>query len=673
MLNSNNKSLFTLTIEGQTPFRVLSFEGTEVLDQPYEIEVELVAESSDIALEEYLHKPAYLAFDDQGNGIHGYVMSFGVGKVGKRFTHYHLTLEPRLAYLHYATHQRIFQNLTVPNIIAQVLERQGILSDAYRFIETRIPLPVRDYCVQYKETDLAFIQRLCADEGLTFSFRHSPEGHELVFGDIEDSFPKLAATPFHHDAGLVPEHPVIDQFDIAFKTRTSKTRHRDYNFENPGRTLDTHANSGHYPELEDYHFTGPGFFKDEKRGTLLANIALERHRRDYQMVGGASNQPTLRSGALLPLTHHERADLNAQWLIVGVTHEGKQPQVLEQDALPAANEPGEFTQGYRNTFLAIPKETAWRPVFKGAGPIGACVDTAVITGTPGEEVACDEYGRVHVRFHWDLTDGHSGSSSGWVRVGTCMSGVHFGAIGVPRVGMEVLVQYLYGDPDQPIILGCVPNHSTPPPYALPANKTRSVLRTHSTPNGTGYNELHMEDRTGQERVYVRAERDMEQLIQHDSRTQVGNDKFETVLGNSYRLVQGERHQTIQGASRIQILGDYSVSVASDNHQQVGGNLSMEAGMRISLSSGETFVIHAGASLTLKAGGHHVVISPGAITSSVPIQVGGVPMAATPANPLTAITPDALTTTLLVPVIAPQQRSALLLQRERCVLCEGGQP
>lgn len=616
---------FTLTLDGQTPFRVLSFQGSEALDTPYAFDVKLVSTFSRTDLEEHLHKPAFLAFDDQGNGIHGYVYAFGIGEIGKRFTHYHLTLVPRLAYLAHATHQRIFQNLTTIEVIGKVLEGQGILSDAYQFFEPRIPLLPREYCVQYKETDLAFIQRLCADEGFSYSFRHSPDGHVLVFGDDEDTRPRLATAVFRHDAGFVPEHPVVSEFAVSVQTRTSKTRRRDYNHDNPRHTLDTRASSEQYPELEDYQFAGPGAFDEEGRGTLLANIALQRHRRDFQSVTGASNQPTLCAGALLPLTEHESAAWNAHWLLVEVTHTGKQPQVLEEEApITAADKAGEFTQGYRNTFIATPKETAWRPALHDTRPLNVSTETAMVVGPPGEEIHCDKYGRIKIYYPWDLTDSKNASSSCWVRVSSHWAGAYYGAVAVPRVGMEVIVAYLNGNLDQPIVMGTVPNHANPVPYALPLNKTRSVLRTHSTPNGTGYNELHLEDRTGQELIYVRAERDMEQLVQHDSRIQVGNDKRETVVANSYERVQGDRHQTIEGWDRIRVLEE-SVSVLQASHKQVGTVLSVEAGMQIHLN--------AGASIVLSAGAQQISITPTGIFSTSPILPGavpGIPAAATAA-------------------------------------------
>ncbi|PSS44336.1 type VI secretion system tip protein TssI/VgrG, partial [Pseudomonas sp. BBP2017] len=212
-----------------------------------------------------------------------------------------------------------------------------------------------------------------------------------------------------------------------------------------------------------------------------------------------------------------------------VTHEGKQPQVLEESADSQAEDG--FSQGYRNRFSAIPWDVFYRPplVTRKSRLVS---QTARVTGPEGEEIFCDEHGRVKVEFHWDRAELNSDKSSCWLRVSSSWAGEGFGAVTIPRIGMEVVVTYLEGDPDQPLITGCVPNTRTPLPYPLPANKTKTVLRSRSTPGSSGYNELSIEDRKGQELIYLRAQRDLAQKIANDSRLEVGNERRETIKGNS---------------------------------------------------------------------------------------------------------------------------------------------
>ncbi|WP_130926201.1 type VI secretion system tip protein TssI/VgrG, partial [Pseudomonas extremaustralis] len=248
------------------------------------------------------------------------------GDAGKRLSRYSVTLRPQLAYLAHRFNQRIFQNLNVPSIIAQVLEEHGIQSTAYTF-HLGTTYPTRDYCVQYDESDLHFIQRLCEEEGIHYHFQHSATVHTVVFGDDQTVFPRLAPVAYQQDAGLVASEPVVKRFDLRLETRTSRTTRRDYNFEIPRVTLEGDERSDALPDLEDYDY--PGRFHDSQRGRHLAKRALERHRSDYQLAEGKSDQPLLLSGHFLPLTHHPKARWNDLWLLTEVLHEGKQPQVLE--------------------------------------------------------------------------------------------------------------------------------------------------------------------------------------------------------------------------------------------------------------------------------------------------------------------------------------------------------
>ncbi|HFF1831175.1 TPA: type VI secretion system tip protein TssI/VgrG, partial [Pseudomonas aeruginosa] len=361
---------------------------------PYRFELELVGERAGLDLETFLHRPAFLAFTPQGQGVHGLVYGAAQGDAGKRLTCYRLTLVPHLAYLAQRNNQRIFQHLTVPQIVALVLEEHGILADAYRFqLGTRYP--EREYCVQYDESDLHFVQRLCAEEGIHFHFRHSAEAHLLVFGDDQTVFPRLGRpTAYVHDSGLVADEPVIKRFSLRLASRTTRTTRRDYDFEKPRLLLEAGnrpaADAPAEPDLEDYDY--PGRFVDRQRGKLLSQRALERHRADRRLGEGVSDQPLLVSGHFLEIAEHPRAEWNDLWLLSEVFHEGKQPQVLEENVTSDTSaSTDDFQQGYRNRFLATPWEVFFRPPLEHPKPRVLGSQTAVVTGPPGEEIHCDRY------------------------------------------------------------------------------------------------------------------------------------------------------------------------------------------------------------------------------------------------------------------------------------------
>ncbi|HDS1733131.1 type VI secretion system tip protein VgrG [Pseudomonas sp. BP8] len=626
MFVSANTAHFDLLIPTvRNDFKVLGFAGTEAISSLYAIDIEVVSEYPDFDLESLLAQPAFLRFGLKGEGLHGRIENVLVGEAGKRLTRYHLSLVPALHYLQFSYNQRIFQQMTVPQIVAQVLKGHGIHADAFSFhVSTS---PEREYCTQYGESDFAFLQRLCSEDGIAWHHQHCPDGHQLVFTDDQTFFPRLGATPYQQGRGLVADHPVIKQFTQRYRTRTSAAVRRDYDFQRPGLLLESQFSAEYRPTLEDYIY--PAALTNEQRGKQLARHALERHRTDYQLAEGHSDQPTLRSGHFLELVEHPRKACNDLWLLLSVMHEGKQPQVLEESVTSDSDSADGFIQGYRNTFTGTPWDVFYRPpLVTRESPLVS--QTARVTGPAGEEIFCDEYGRVKVEFHWDRAELGSDKSSCWLRVASSWAGQSYGAVTIPRVGMEVLVTFLEGNPDKPMITGCVRNTLMPAPYPLPDHKTRTVLRSHSSPHTGGYNELSIEDRAGQELIYLRAQRDMEQRVEHDSRLQVGNERHETIKGNSIALLEAEDQRSVGADRKTELKANDYLQVAESSHTRVGQLLAVEAGQQVHLKAGANLIVDAGVSITLKGGGQHIVIGPGGVFSSVPIVVGGVPTVGTPA-------------------------------------------
>ncbi|WP_417780602.1 type VI secretion system tip protein TssI/VgrG [Stutzerimonas xanthomarina] len=651
MFNPANDTHFSLAIEGaQYDLQVLEFNGREAISQPFAFDLELVSERSDIDLESLLHQPAFLALSPAGKGIHGLIYSAAQGNSGKRLTRYRITLRPQLAYLSHCANQRIFQHLSVPQIVAKVLDEHGILAgDRYRFDLGPVVYPKRDYCVQYDETDLHFIQRLCEEEGIHYHFQHSETGHMLVFGDDQTVFPTLASVAYQQNSGLVADEPVIKRFGVRVETRTSRVTRRDYDFEKPRLTMETAVQSSTQPDLEDYDY--PGRFVDRERGKHLSRRALERHRHDFELAEGASDQPLLISGHFLPITNHPRSDWNQLWLLTEVFHEGKQPQVLEESVTdfssasaltpspPHSEEPiadNDFIQGYRNQFTATPWAVAFRPANSHAKPRILGSQSAVVTGPTGEEIHCDKYGRVKVQFFWDREGKADEHTSCWLRVSSSWAGNRYGGIAIPRVGMEVLVTFLEGDPDQPLVSGCLYHKENAVPYELPANKTRSVFKTLSSPGGGGYNELRIEDRKGAEQIYLRAQRDWDENIEHDQKIRVGHERHDIVEADSYSEFKAEEHRTTHLDRRSEIKADDHLTVGNNQHVKIGTGQFIEAGNEIHLSSGLKVVLEAGSELTFKAAGSFIKLDGSGITMVGPrirMNSGGSPGKGSGAAPI----------------------------------------
>ena len=625
----------------EADLQVLGFEGHEKLNQCYRFEIELVSGRPDLDLAAMLNRPAFLAYGAASQGVHGVIYNIGQGESGKRLTRYTLSLRPQLTYLAHGRNQRIFQHLSAPQVISQVLDAHGIQGDAYRF-QLGQAYPERDYCVQYDESDLHFIQRLCEEEGISFHFQHSEAGHVLVFGDDQTVFPKLAPLGYQQGSGMVADRAVIKRFGVRLETRSSHASFRDYDFKQPRLTMEAAYGGEFEPTLEVYDY--PGRFTTRTRGKHLSKRALERLRTDYELAEGLGDA-YLASGHFLALTGHPRQSWNDLWLLTEVFHQGRQPQVLEESVtsdpdLAGATASswgetqrdkgfgdGEFTQGYRNRFTATPWDIVFRPQLEHPKPKVLGSQTAVVTGPAGEEIHCDEYGRVKVQFHWDRHGQADDRTSCWLRVSSSWAGDRYGGIAIPRVGMEVLVTFLEGDPDQPLVTGCLYHKEHQVPYELPANKTRTVFKTLSSPGGGGYNELRIEDRKGAEQIYIHAQRDWDENIEHDQKIRVGHERHDTVEANSYSEFKAEEHLTVVGDRKAEVKPDDHLTIGQSQHIKLGTAQLTKAGREIHLKAGQKMVIEAGIELTLHAGGSFIKLDPGGITVSGPlarINAGGAP-------------------------------------------------
>ncbi|PCR92885.1 type VI secretion system tip protein VgrG [Pseudomonas fluorescens] len=675
MFNANARFRLT-TDDFKHDFQVLSFTGTEAVSEPFAFEVELVSTRPDADLPGLMHQQAFLAFDDQGHGIHGQVQHIARGNIGKRLTRYSLTLAPRLANLRHRINQRIFQNLSVPRILAQILEEHGIHADLYQF-KLGEPLPDREYCVQYNESDLHFIQRLCQEDGLHYHFRHSRDRHLLVFGDDQTVFPRLSRpTRFKPHNAMVADRPVIQRFDYRLETRPNHASSRAYDFKKARMALEADARKPDQhlqPELEVYEY--PGRYLVREHGKRLARRALERQRADDCLGEGDSNEPALVSGHFLSLTEHPDPALNDLWLLTEIRHEGKQPQVLEETGSHTPLSPEkDFIQGYRNHFKATPWEAIYRPPLRFRKPRIGSTQTAVVTGPEGEDIHCDRYGRVKVQFFWDREGRHNDKSSCWLRVASGWAGNAHGSVIIPRVGMEVLVTFLHGDPDHPVISGCLTNSANPMPYELPMHKTRSVFRSRSSPDSAGFNELMIEDRAGQEQIYLRAQRDLQLKVENDSHLEIGNQRRETVRGNSFSVLHAEEHRTVAGDRKTRLKASDYLHVGGSSHIKTGQSLTAEAAGQMCFSAGEHLVLEAGKSISLKVGGEHFVLDHSGLYGSSDLLIGGAPV---PSLRAPLLQPDGIedlsAPAPLPPLVAPSQQALMTASKtlgaDFCPICE----
>src|SRR4030042_1304031 len=370
------------------------------------------------------------------------------------------------------------------------------------------------------------------------------------------------------------------------------------------------------------------------RGKKLSQVRLQEMTTFQEKAEGQSICPRFTPGFTFKLADHEREKFNREYLLVGVLHTGTQPQVLEERA---------DTKGshYANDFLAIPSAVNFRPERKTPRPVVEGIQTAMVVGPKGEEIYTDKYGRVKVQFHWDREGKRDEKSSCWIRVGSLFAGGQYGIIFTPRIGQEVIVDFLEGDPDQPIITGRVYNAENMPPYDLPNEKTKSTIKSNSSLGGAGFNEIRFEDNKGQEQIFIHAEKDVDFRVKNDRREWVGNDRHLVVTRDKLEKIERDLHAKIERDELIEIARDHNLKIGGKEAIEAGTSHSLkvgtdllgaagaknaeQVGQELHLKSGMKVVMQAGVQLTIKGPGGFVDIGPSGVTiqgTLVTINSGG---------------------------------------------------
>ena len=608
---------FTATV-GQLPkdlFVVARFELTEHLSRLCHCKLELASASPDISAEEVLEQPVELMVWQDGVPLRrftGVVSEFARSDSGHRRTRYEVIVQPPLWRLGLMHNSRIFQTQRTDAIVRTLLEERGIIDTVFDFRRTS---GEREYCVQHRESDLDFVERLAAEEGWHYRYSHgeveSNEPPALIIADHHGDAPRLEPVAYNGKAGGSTRQSAVFQFSYRERVRAASVAMKDYTFRNPAYALIHEQQADRLAaQRDDYqHYDYPGRFKQDASGQPFTESRLDALRNDAATANGQSNRPDFTVGARVELTDHDNPALNREWLFTGITHTGEQPQALEEEG-------GSGSTTYHNAFNAIPADRRWRsqamhrPVMDGP-------QIAIVTGPEGEEIHCDQYGRVKVRFPWDRHSENDEHSSAWLRVSQGWAGGQYGFIALPRIGHEVIVSFLDGDPDQPIITGRTWHAANTPPYALPEHKTRTTLKT-QTHKGEGNNELRFEDEADQEQIYVHAQKDLDLLTENNRTEVIKNDSHRTVAKDEFSHIKGNDHSTVDGEKRESIGGDLSLIANGSQHSKQGKNQLIEAGSEIHHKAGMKIVIEAGAEVTLKAGGSFVKVDPSGVTVSGPM-------------------------------------------------------
>ena len=657
--------------------------GDEGMSRLFEYRIDVYGEEADITYSDMLGTNATVRLalpDDEMRYFNGFVREIRfTGVDDHQWTHHELVLVPWVWFLTRTADCRIFQNQDTQQIIDTVLKEQGFSDYTFQLTET---YPTHDYCVQYRETDFNFISRLMEEEGMFYFFRHEDGRHEMVIGDSASCHePWLAheEIPYTGSSGVAVARDGITSWNPSEELLPCAYTLNDFDFEAPAKNLRAKANQSREHAASTFEvYDYPGRYVDSGEGERRAKVRLQEEQCHYFSAQAKGNSRALAAGYKFTLTDY------------AAPHEGS--FVTTDTSLAISAEESDGRSMFSVEARVIDAEAVFRPPRTARQPFMHGPQTAIVTGPAGEEIHTDKYGRVKVQFHWDREGKGDENTSCWIRVSQNWAGKRWGAMFIPRIGTEVIVDFLEGDPDRPIITGRVYNAATMPPYDLPAEKTKSTIKTSSSKGGQGFNELRFEDKKGEEQIFIHAEKDEDVrvknnarewiganrhlIVQGEQREQVVKDKHSLVKGDRIGKIEGDESRAVEGSQFVKVGDSVHRSIGSDLVEKTGGNLettvggaenrkvgqtlsittgmdslhktgmlhAVDAGMEVHIKAGMKVVIEAGLQLSLKGPGGFIDIGPAGVSIQgvmVKINSGGAAGSGSGCSPKSPAAPEAL--------------------------------
>jgi type VI secretion system secreted protein VgrG len=654
---------------GTDVLMIRGFDGEEGISQLFSFNLDMFAEkTATVAFDKVLGQKVTVSFTlpgKQERHFNGIVRSMSRGARGEEFIHYQAEMVPQFWLFTKRRQSRIFQHKSVPDILKEVLE--GI-DTAY---EIQGNFEKRNFCVQYHETDYDFACRLMEEEGIFYFFKHTADTHKMVVANTPQShldLPFASKLVYEEVVGESREDMRITRWEKEQELRSGKYTLWDHCFELPHKHLeaeqptrdsvqigrDTHklklGSANQNLEIYDWpggyakRFDGidksggeqasemSKIFEDNRR---TVGIRMQQEEFSALVIHGSSDCRHMNPGFKFTLDRHFSD--NGAYVLTSVRHNGMQGEMFR-----ASHEPGQLK--YSNEFTCIPVAHPFRPPRITPKPVVHGTQTAVVVGPSGEEIFTDKYGRIKIQFHWDREGKNDADSSCWARVASPWAGKNWGAISIPRIGQEVVVDFREGDPDQPIVVGSVYNADQMPPYKLPDDKTVSTLKSRSSKGGSpsNYNEIRMEDKKGKEQLFVHAEKNMDLRVKEEYREYVGKNRHIIVKESRTETVEKNGDITVKGNVTQKTDGNNSLNIGGSSDEKIGSKWAAEAGQEIHLKGGMKVVIEAGMELTIKGAGGFVKIDPSGVTivgTMVMINSGGAAGSGSGASPGSPKAPD----------------------------------
>ena len=543
----------------------------EELSRVSEYQLDLLSKRTDINLDEILGQNVtvkLLLADESTRYFNGIVTRFSQGGTLGGYQRYAAVVRPWLWLLSRTADCRIFQEMTVPDILKKVFDDHATADVKFDLTGTYRKWV---YCVQYRETDLNFVTRLMEHEGIYYYFTHTDGHHTMVITDSYSGHAPCATEEIDFispDRLVRPDSEHISSWDLVREIQPGMFVHTDYDLEKPGVSLRTQkALPRNYTPSTAEVFDYPGHYVVKGDGEQYAAVRIDEYGSQFEVAHAATNLRPLTVGSLFTLRGCPREDQNREHLVLAATWD------LSFDDYEALPERGGAS--YRCSFTAMSSQQQFRPRRTTPKPFVQGPQTAVVVGPSGDEIYTDKYGRVKVQFHWDRLGKKDENSSCWIRVSHPWAGKNWGAVATPRIGQEVIVDFLEGDPDQPIITGRVYNAEQMPPYELPANKTQTGMKSRSSLGGSGanFNEIRFEDKKGSEQLFIHAEKNQDIEVENDETHSVGHDRTKTIGNDETTHVKNNRTETVDANETITIHKNRTETVDINETISIGGNRS----------------------------------------------------------------------------------------------------
>lgn len=602
----------------------------EELGKSFSIEVELFSSDEAINFEELLGKTMTISMETQAKSryFNGIVTGFCQRENVKRNAVYVATLRPWLWLLSLSQQCRIFQQKSYPEIIKAVFIESGFTDFEDKLTSK---YPKQEYFVQFNESDLDFVTRIMQQEGIFFTFEHSKNKHTLLLHDDNARLLDIGKAPYieHENNSKHTGLEGITFWETRQQVKSGGFTLSSFDFKLPTKNLRVTSKDPKVKSasaLQKYAFEG--HYNQRQDGENYSKLLMEQENVSYSQTHFSGNQRALSCGIKFQLNGHVRDDQNVQYVIT------RYECLIRSNELIKDKDLDNHTM-YEFSATAIPATMRFRPAKSIPEPTMRGPQTATVVGKNKEEIWTDKYGRIKVKFHWDERSKGDESSSCWIRVSQSMSGKNWGSIYIPRVGQEVLVDFMQGDPNQPIVIGCVYNGSNLPPYTLPNHATLSGFRSRSTENAGTFNEIRFEDKKGEEQLFIHAAKNQDISVTKDCFETVGADRHLTIKQDQHTKVKNSRFESI-GADKVQKVGkDLNLSIDGKEAKEVGQSISLnvrgngsedyEGGLSINVDK-DTYIksnnicLEASNNLTLQVGSSFIAIERGGITISTPGKV-----------------------------------------------------